>query len=545
MLFNYKYAGTSGVVSDASKTDMNFAPDAFRDPTFFVGDLNKHIPFREAISALHEIVVSDLRFIPKDREDYFEWVKEQESVWLAEALAKQTMYKGKVDELQEKLTVVRREKNKVLGPFHKARSKYFKYLYKKDYDAWFVLDPVITIHPDEIFFECFSQDESSYGKLGCNHNVFDSINEIKYGTTNIDYSAALYNEFQKIRDYKNTRLSIDPEGFSVQTTNEENYREVKIDLPESWVRGFLQVSSAMSIANTSFELAPVDLYNIFFILKRHKEKKGPRAIKYVLKPGEKVQIILEPWNTVIQGSYEYTGSEYKEIRVWGRRRMLTLERLLPIAKSIKVHLLGTGLPSFYVVDLGEMNFTLGLSGWTANDWSKSGNFDLMAPRYTTDGMTQQKVLLGLHNEWLAGGKELSKTLNLETKETLGSLSALIQAGKVIYDLNKQVYRFRALSNDELPLDSLRFANEREAKANKLVRNQTSPNVEERNGGIRLRGVVKDDNRVYDVVVDIDADERLTYGKCSCSFYAQNQLRKGPCEHMLALRIKNSLERSKK
>ncbi len=28
------------------------------------------------------------------------------------------------------------------------------YLYTKDCDAWIVLDPVITVHPDEVFFEC-------------------------------------------------------------------------------------------------------------------------------------------------------------------------------------------------------------------------------------------------------------------------------------------------------------------------------------------------------------------------------------------------------
>ena len=50
-------------------------------------------------------------------------------------------------------------------PLNAARRRYFDYLYQCDRDAWFVLDPVITVHPDEVFFECFSQDESSYGRL--------------------------------------------------------------------------------------------------------------------------------------------------------------------------------------------------------------------------------------------------------------------------------------------------------------------------------------------------------------------------------------------
>ena len=132
-----------------------------------------------------------------------------------------------------------------MKPFYEARQKYFKYLYERERDVWFVLDPVITVHPDEIFFECFSQDESSYGRLGASYEVFKNVGDFACGMTNIDYSSSLYDEFQKIRSYKTTRFAVDPSGFNVQTTNEDAYKELKIDLPDSWVRGFLQVSSAM------------------------------------------------------------------------------------------------------------------------------------------------------------------------------------------------------------------------------------------------------------------------------------------------------------
>ena len=63
-------------------------------------------------------------------------------------------------------------------------------------DAWIVLDPVITVHPDEIFFECFSQDDRLTGAVR-DHDTFKRIGDISYGTTNIDYSHALYDEFQR------------------------------------------------------------------------------------------------------------------------------------------------------------------------------------------------------------------------------------------------------------------------------------------------------------------------------------------------------------
>jgi len=39
----------------------------------------------------------------------------------------------------------------------------------------------------------------------------------------------------------------------------------------------------------------------------------------------------------------------------------------------------------------EMTFTRGLSGWTANEWSSSSHFDLLAPRAEVDGETILKV----------------------------------------------------------------------------------------------------------------------------------------------------------
>ncbi|MCP4287086.1 MAG: SWIM zinc finger family protein, partial [Gammaproteobacteria bacterium] len=38
---------------------------------------------------------------------------------------------------------------------------------------------------------------------------------------------------------------------------------------------------------------------------------------------------------------------------------------------------------------------------------------------------------------------------------------------------------------------------------------------------------------------IDSDERIAEAKCTCNFYTQNKLYKGPCEHILALRISHS------
>jgi hypothetical protein len=240
-----------------------------------------------------------------------------------------------------------------------------------------------------VFFECFSKDESSYGRLAASYEVFEELGERANGTTNIDYSEKLYGEFQKIRSYKTTSLEIDPSGFDVATSMEESYREVKIDLPDTWVRGFLQVSSAATLPAHVVELHPMDVHNLCLILRRNKELFGPRSLRFQLSPGAPVKIVVDPWGTVLDcPRSKLTDGTPAEIRIWGRRRLFILERLLPRAKRVRLFLLGSGLPSYWVVDLGHLSFTLGLSGWTLNNWSDAGNFDLMAARERVDSVTQ-------------------------------------------------------------------------------------------------------------------------------------------------------------
>ena len=79
----------------------------------------------------------------------------------------------------------------LMRPFYKARKKYFDYAYEDAYELEILLDPVITIHPDEIGFEAFSKDESIYGRVAAKYDLFKKIDEFECGTTNVDFSARL------------------------------------------------------------------------------------------------------------------------------------------------------------------------------------------------------------------------------------------------------------------------------------------------------------------------------------------------------------------
>ena len=540
MQFEYHYFGQSAVTGDASSTGMNFVPDARRAPTFFEGTLTQKLPYREAMSALHDVVASDFRFKPKDRTAYLEWRAQQDDLDWTEVARVQGQLAAEIERVRGELMTLRQRSRGRLAPFYAARQKYFDWLYRKDLDAWYVLDPVISVQPDEISFECFSQDESSYGRVACSYEVFTQLGERSCGTTNVDYSAALYDEFQKIREYKETSLVVDPGGFDVKTTGEAAHREVKIDLPDTWVRGFLQVSSAMTMGAVQFDLHPTDVANLLFVLRRNKERHGPRSLRFRLEPGNPVACELEPWGTVVdcpRSVFEGPGSH--EIRVWGRRRLYTLERLIPVARKFTVVLLGSGMPSFWLADLGDLSFTLGMSGWTANDWSSHANFDLLAPRNDVDDVTAQRVFDALKRHQMATPATLASELALEHGLVVSALQLFIQAGRVIYDLHTHVYRLRELSADPLPMDTLRFSSPQEAAATDLVAQGKVRDVELQDlgaVGTTVSGSVLGGRKPWMTSVTINPDGRVIGAECTCDHYVRNKLHKGPCEHILALRL---------
>jgi hypothetical protein len=270
-------------------------------------------------------------------------------------------------------------------------------------------------------------------------------------------------------------------------------------------------------------------------------------MRYHLTPGEPVRVVFEPWELEVTCPRSiYEGAERDVIRVWGRRRIHILERLIPVARKFTVHLLGSGLPSFYIADLGHMSFTLGLSGWTANDWSQAGNFDLMAPRADVDDVTKRRVFAALKESWSDAPDRLAARLGLSRDIVLGALGAYTQAGRAIFDLNKGVYRARELSREPLPLEQLRFANPREESATRFLLQRDAVKITARDtdtaGLATLRGEVKDKDKTFQPSLAVDRDQRMVRAECTCNWHQQHKLFQGPCEHILALRMKSARRR---
>src|SRR5215510_10523303 len=156
-----------------------------------------------------------------------------------------------------------------------------------------ILDPLITVTPEGVFFEALSLDESSYGRIAMRPGALDGLHDTAYGCTNISFSPQLVSGLRQIRSGSATHLEVAREGIVVEHGERED-RERKIDLPDSWMRGFLEVQAALRLPAQVLTLAPIDLANVLAYLKGRKEQESPRGLVFEL--GASSQVTVQPWD---------------------------------------------------------------------------------------------------------------------------------------------------------------------------------------------------------------------------------------------------------
>ena len=395
-------------------------------------------------------------------------------------------------------------------------------------------DPVITVAEDVVFFECFSADESSYGCLTVNRETaFGKSAETRLGTTNVDYSWDLFHHFQSLRSYRETRFKVDPAGFTVATEGNADYREEKIDLPEGWLRGFMQTQAAMTLPARRVTLTREAVYSVLAFLKRHKARKSPRALRFELVVGRPPALVLEPWEERVPVYGEPLRASGESIRIWGRQRLLALARVLPLAERFQVHLLGTGLPSFWVADMGDMKLTLGLSGWTTNDWTRGSALDLLAPPAQPSAELTSRVAQFMQGRRAAAFADVDLACGGQPAQTAAALNRLAHTGQLIHDLPNSVYRWRQIMPVALGEAELGPENS-ELTASKEILLRKKAKIDSRTqaaGGFLVTGVAEG----KPVELFLNADGLIKRGKCVCSHHFKFGIRAGPCRHLLALR----------
>ncbi len=507
------YAGASRVRTAGKTAQVELFGNLDRPPVTFEAKIKNPLRFRESLSALYAVVGSDYRYVPKDRTAYIAYLR----------LKRDTAPLG----------------------VWQAQQAYFGWMLRNDPLALCILDPVITVHPDQVMFEVFGKDESTYACLAFQRSAFEEVGTTAHGTTNIDFSDALYSSVQQIRGYRETRLAIGPEGVKMQAAPAREVLEKTIQIPDSWLRGFLQVQSAATLPFDHVRLAPMDLYNVLRHLRMNGDRKGKRrGLRFELIPSEKPRIVAEPWETVFTTTSDvFKGKAARLVRVWGRRRLMTMKRLLPFVESVDLYLLGSGMPSFWVFRAGDITLTLGMTGFTSANWSSALGFDLLLPRKTQDTDPTKKVVQYLaDNHWRADTKELAQQTGVKGAALVEALQLGCQHGQLMYDVANGVYRLRPIVGGPLDLARLQYRNVREKVAHDLLTRRGAVRLTGENRiagvGLELTGQVsvEEDKRDYRPQMVLADEGQLRKVTCTCPTFRKQGIKGGPCVHLIALRL---------
>lgn len=149
-----------------------------------------------------------------------------------------------------------------------------------------------------------------------------------------------------------------------------------------------------------------------------------------------------------------TGEKSREEKIWGRRRWLVMEKLLPLAKDFHIKLLGFGLPQFITANMGDMKMTIGFSSWQSNDWVKGTAFNIMSG-FIGDGCYDEvyKELKEYRNLNMEKLKE--KLPENNGKDVVSGVGTLFKKGEGYFEPVTDTVRFRQLCNEPIPGKTLR------------------------------------------------------------------------------------------
>ncbi len=128
-----QYAGPSALVAQEGRAQVNLALDASRGQVGVRGTVKSPALFRDALMAAFDVLGSDLRYKRKDLAVYLAYLTKQGKK------ANKEIWEAQKAFLEQQL-----------GNEEKPQQ---------------VLEPVLTVSPDEISLEVFSRDESSYARL--------------------------------------------------------------------------------------------------------------------------------------------------------------------------------------------------------------------------------------------------------------------------------------------------------------------------------------------------------------------------------------------
>ncbi|MDR1448949.1 MAG: SWIM zinc finger domain-containing protein [Propionibacteriaceae bacterium] len=367
-------------------------------------------------------------------------------------------------------------------------------------------DPVLTAQGDRLRAECFSACNSVYARLDLLDAGLDG-GEIGHGTTNVDLGSELRAALSRVGREQLLHLAVGREGLTISRL-EETVAERPVQMPDRWVRAL------GNAAELHHGLAPA-----------FRVGAAPARAFIATLPAATGQA-RSGWLTWTPTGVELAARRTAgAVFVAGSHRLSAVKRLLVNVEGLTVYGPEGGDPGPALVEfsLPVARLWLGLTeeAWRGHSGEGALLASLAGPTVVEDADLVSALLAF---EPVIDVPRLARQAGLPEARVAAALAVLAASGRVGWDAHDAAHFHRELPDDP---DRVAKDNPRLVAAQKLV-----------DAVVRLSpGEWAAPSGEGDHHVHYDPAEGLGQARCTCAWYLRHLAGRGPCKHMLAVRLK--------
>ena len=378
-------------------------------------------------------------------------------------------------------------------------------------------DPILSAQGDRLRAECFSACNGVYARMDVFQSALDG--EILYGTTNVDIGADLRKSLFNVKQGDRLKFRIGDEGWktvhSRKADNNNILTDVRIQrpvkMPDRWIRAL--GNCAMLHQNMEYKFHVEGMQAKAFIAMlpaaTGKERSGwltPTKVGVMLKLRE----------------------EKNSVYISGLHRLSALRRIMSHVNAVYFYAPKNSEAGRMMIEvcMRGASITLSLTAKSYEGYSGEGALldslsDLKILEYA------DKIDNILNFESILDLDKISESTGIIKNDIKNAIELLAVSGKLGFDVKEKAFFHRELPDDP---DRVLKDNPRLVGAKKLM--EGISHVEEDIWH------VKSQDTIYRVIYPKDLGAQNA--KCTCTWYLKHQNSRGPCKHILAVKLKKGV-----
>lgn len=390
-------------------------------------------------------------------------------------------------------------------------TRYFKYVPVAQ------RDPILSAQGDRLRAECFSACNGVYARMDVFQSALDG--EILYGTTNVDIGADLRKSLFNVKQGDRLKFRIGDEGWktvhSRKADNENILTDIRIQrpvkMPDRWIRAL--GNCAMLHQNMEY--------------KFHVEGIRAKAFIAMLPPvtGKERSGWLTPTKA---GVMLKLMEEKNSVYISGLHRLSALRRIMSYVNAVYFYAPQNSEVGQMMIEvcMRGASITLSLTAKSYEGYSGEGALldslsDLKILEYA------DKIDNILNFESILDLDKISESTGIIKNDIKNAIELLAVSGKLGFDVQEKAFFHRELPDDP---DRVLKDNPRLVGAKKLMEGVS--HVEDDVWH------VKSQDTTYRVIYPKDLGAHNA--KCTCTWYLKHQNSRGPCKHILAVKLKKGV-----